>query len=107
MNKTLPDIIDDILTYNGVLVEQTDENALEVIAPQNISEILGIAEHTMLCFSYDAVSDNSVYASYDSDLFKSLARLFEGRGKFSIARLETPIPNTERLTKVISDKISF
>ncbi len=106
-NRTLPDVIADILTYNGSLVEKTDEGSLEVIVPQKVSEILSLQEHTRLYFSYDDARHNAVYASYDSELFKSVAKLFAGRGKFSIARLETSIPNTEKLTKVISGKISF
>ncbi|MBI5408505.1 MAG: hypothetical protein HZA14_03975 [Nitrospirae bacterium] len=106
MNKTLPEVITDILTYNGSLVEPDDDGALEVITTQELSETLGVPEHARLRFSYDDAGD-TVFASYGSDLFISLARLFEGRGRFSLARFEAPAPNMEKLSKTLPDRISF
>ncbi len=107
MNRPLPEVIAEILTYNGSLVEQNYDSALEVITTQGMSETLGIPEHTTLCFSYDDSGGNAVFASYGSDLFNSLARLFEGRGRFSIARFEAQTPNMEKLSQTLPDRISF
>lgn len=107
MNRTLPEIFSDILTYNGSLVEQTDDGALEVIAPQHVSGLLGISEHARLCFSYDAVGGDAIYASYGSDLFKALAGLFEGRGRCSVARFEASPLNIGKLIKTIPGELSF
>lgn len=107
MNRTLPEVIADILSYNGSLVERTEDGALEVIAPQNISGLLGISEHTRLCFSSDTGSEDAIYVSYGSDLFNSLAGLFDGRGRCSVAHIDASSLNIEKLAKTIPDAVSF
>lgn len=107
VQKTLPEVVADVLTHYGSLVEQAEEDLLEVIVPEHISGILGIPEHARLCFSHDALSNKALYASYDSDFFKAMAKLFSDKGKISISRFEGLIPNTGKLTRILSDRISF
>ncbi|MEW6002512.1 MAG: hypothetical protein AB1638_07705 [Nitrospirota bacterium] len=108
VQRTLPEVVADILIYHGALVEHTGEGSLEVIMPGNISQTLGISEHTKFCFSYDEIDDNhAVYASYNSDVFRTITKLFAGSGRFSNARLISPFPNNTKLTRTLTDHISF
>ncbi len=107
MKKTLPEVISDILNHNGAIVGQSDNGYLEIIVPREVSEILSIPEYARLRFSYNETCDEAIYASYDSDFFSSVAKLLRGSGRFSIARFETSIPNMEKLSKVISEKITL
>jgi hypothetical protein len=107
MDRTLPEVIADILTYNDGIVEQEKNGVLDVITPPDVSNALSIPEFIRLRFSYDETSDETIYASYDSDFFTSVAKLLEGKGKLSIARHESSIPNVEKLSKTISEKIKF
>ena len=107
MNRTLPEVIADILTHNNGIVEHKEDGNLEVLTPPDVSNTLSIPEFARLRFSYDETSDETIYASYDSDFFTSVAKLLEGKGKLSIARHESSIPNVEKLSKTISEKIKF
>lgn len=107
MNKTLPEVISDILTYNGALVEKTDDGCLEVLCPDSLSSVLGLKEHAILCFSYDKTEREAIYASYDSELFKAMAGLLKDKGEFSVASFKSSLPNTEKLLKVLHEKIAL
>lgn len=108
MNKILPEVITEILTYNGAIAEQTDNNVLDIILTRDLSETLSIPEYARLYFSHETQSDDGIYASYDSEVFSSMAKLFSVKGRFSAAKYEAPFqPNMEKLTKSISEKITF
>ena len=107
MNRTLKEVITDILTHNGAIVEDSGDGLLDVLAPSNLSSVLSIPEFSRLCFSYNEACGEAIYASYDSDFLASLGRVLGGKGRFSIARYETYCPNTERLSEVISKKLVF
>lgn len=107
MNKTLPEVIENILTYHGAVVEKTNDNCLEVLSPESLSTALGLEEHSVLCFAYDKTEKGAIYASYDSDLFKALSGLLEGKGRFSVASFESSLPNTEKLLKNIHENVTF
>lgn len=107
MNKTLPDVIENILTYHGAVVEKTGDDCLEVLCPDGLSTALGLEEHSVLCFAYDKTEKGAIYASYDSDLFKALSGLLEGKGKFSVVSFKSSLPNTEKLLKNIHENIAF
>ena len=108
MNKQLPEVITDILTYNGAAVEQTDNGVLEIIFTAYLSETLNIPEYARLYFSHEAQSNDGIYASYDSDVFSSMSKLFSVKGRFSEAKFEASFqPKMEKVTKSISEKITF
>src|SRR3989304_5721365 len=108
MNKQLPEVVTDILTYKGAVVEQTDNGVLDIIFTTDLSETLNIPEYARLYFSHEAQSDDGIYASYDSDVFSSMAKLFSVKGRFSEAKFEASFqPKMEKLTKTISEKIAF
>lgn len=107
MNKTLPEVIENILTYHGAVVEKTNDNCLEVLSPDSLSAALGFEEHSVLCFAYDKTEKGAIYASYDSELFKALSGLLAGKGEFSVASFKSSLPNTEKLLKNIHENIAF
>src|SRR4030066_2009080 len=108
MNKQLPEVITDILTYKGAVVEQADNGVLDIIFTTDLSETLNIPEYARLYFSHEAQSDNGIYASYDSEVFSSMAKLFSVKGRFSTAKFEAFFqPKMEKVTKSISEKIAF
>ena len=108
MNKQLPEVITDILTYKGAIAEQTDNGVLDIIFTTDLSETLNIPEYARLYFSHETQSDDGIYASYDSDVFSSIAKLFSVKGRFSAAKFEASFqPKMEKVTKAISEKITF
>ena len=108
MSRPLPDVISDILTYSGAIVEEAGNGYLDVMAPQEVSKVIDIPEYTRMCFSYDSIQDGVIYASYDSELFSRIARLLAGKGKFSMARLDASYyPSFEKLSKTIPEKIAL
>ena len=107
MSKALPDVIADILTYYGAVVERTDNGYLDIIAPPEVSQILNVPDYTRLSFSYDETQDNTIYASYDSEMFKAMAGLLKDKGEFSDVSFKAPLPNTEKLLKILPEKIAL
>mgnify|MGYP001567648673 FL=1 len=107
MNKTLPDVIDQILTYNGAIVEKMNDGCLEALCPDSLSITLGLGEHAVLCFAYDKAENGAIYASYDSELFKALSGLVKGKGEFSVGSFKSSLPNTEKLLKNIHENVAL
>ena len=107
MNKPLPEVITDILTYNGAVADNKGDESIEVIIPSDISEKLNIPEYSVLRFSYGDTSGDAVYASYDSDFFNSISNLFTGKGRLTASFVEPYVPNTEKIAKTIKDKVHF
>ncbi len=108
MNKQLPEVITDILTYKGAIVERTGNGVLDIIFTTDLSETLNIPEYARLYFSHETQSDDGIYASYDSEVFSSMAKLFSVKGRFSEAKFEASFqPKMEKVTKSISEKITF
>jgi len=106
MNRSLPEVISDILTYNGSVTEMTNDGFMELILTPHVSNILGLPEYTRMSFT--AVEDvDVIYGSYGSDFLDSLSRLFEGKGRFSIARFPSSILNVEKLMKVVNERVTF
>src|SRR3989304_3426237 len=108
MTKQWPEVITDILTYNGAIAEPADNGVLDIICTTDRSETLNIPEYARLYFSHEAQSDDGIYASYDSDVFSSMAKLFSVKGRFSEAKFEASFqPKMDKVTKSISEKIAF
>ncbi len=107
MNKTLPGVIDQILTHNGAIVEKMDDGCLEALCPDSLSTALGLGEHAVLCFAYDKAENGAIYASYDSELFKALSGLLKGKGEFSVGSFKSSLPNTEKLLKNIHESVAL
>ncbi|MBI5746297.1 MAG: hypothetical protein HZA13_04780 [Nitrospirae bacterium] len=107
MTGTIQDFLKSIMEYKGSLVERMEDDSLEAIIPTEVSGILDIPEHARFSFSYDADQKEAIYASYDSELFKSIIKLLGDRGRFSCAAIETTVPNPEKISNIVQNKISL
>lgn len=77
--RELIDFTAELLSHTGSVVEKSD-GGLEVLCPAEVANILEIPEHAKLSFSGD--SGEGVLASFESDIFKNMARLLSDQGKF-------------------------
>ena len=107
MNKTLPEVISAILSYNGAIVEKADDGCLEFLSPESLSDKLELPEHGRLRFSYNDLSRDAISAAYDSELFKAMAGLLKGKGEFSVASFKSSFPDTEKLLKNLHEQIAL
>ena len=105
MHRTLQEMIADLLTQRGSLVESTEDGCMDIVVTREVSKALAMPEHARLCFTYGESGDGMTYASYDSDFFRSLKRLFGGGEKFSAVRFEPPPANIEKLSKSIPERL--
>lgn len=95
------------MTYYGAVVSRKDESTFEYLLPENFSEALRIPEYGKLTFDYSSNSKELIPAFYDSDLFKSIEQILSVKGKITTATYFGNIPNIEKLSKAISQKIGF
>ncbi len=104
-SRSLPEVLSDILTFHGAILEKKDDGSLEYLSPESLSQTLGIPEHGRLNFSYHLSFEEAINASYDSELFKAIEKLFQGKGKMAMANYSSYLPNIEKLSKVVSEKV--
>ena len=106
-SRPLPEVLADILTLKGALLEKTADDSLEFVVPHSLSKILDIPEHGKLSFAYHPFDESAISASYESEFFRSVDRLFSGRGKMAKAIYSSQLPNTEKISKWVSEKIAL
>jgi hypothetical protein len=106
MEKSLQEVIIDIFNYYDVIVEKSGDSAL-YLAPPDVAELLCIPEEGLLNFSSSDFSPDTVPATYESELFISLKKLFSEKGRLSQASYPSSDLNAEKFSKKISEKISF
>lgn len=107
MNRPLPEVLADILANKGALLERTGDGSLEFVAPPSLSKTLGIPEHGRLCFTYDSFDEIAISATYESEFFRSIERLFSGKGKRAKAIYFSQLPHIEKISKWISEKVAL
>ena len=107
LSRPLPEVLADILTLEGALLERTEDGCLEFVVPPSLSETLGIPEHGKLSFAYHPFDESVIRASYESELFRSVDRLFSGRGKMAKAVYSSQLQNIEKVSKWVSEKIAL
>lgn len=103
--RDLPEFITAVLASRGAMVEKTKEECLDVIAPAKLVNLLGVPEYHRLSFAGENEGKNSLSASYDSDYFRSLERLFADAGRRSTVVLETPALRPERIAETLADHL--
>jgi len=103
--RDLPEVIADILASRGAMVEKAGEEGLDVIASPELIHLLGVPEYHRLSFARENEGKNALYASYDSDYFRSLERLFKDAGRRAAIAPETPAIRPERLAEVPTDHL--
>ena len=106
-SRPLPEVLADILTHQGALLERTEDGCLEFVVPPSLSETLGIPEHGKLSFAYQPFDESVISASYESEFFRSVDRLLSGRGKMAKAVYSSQLPNIEKVSKWVSEKIAL
>jgi len=106
-SRPLPEVLANILTLEGALLERTDDDCLEFVVPPSLSETLGIPEHGKLSFAYHPFDESVISASYESEFFRSVDRLFSGRGKMAKAVYSSQLPNIGKVSKWVSEKIAL
>lgn len=105
LNRPLPKVLSDILTLHGAILEEKGDDSLEYLSPPSLSKRLGIPEHGRLSFSYHHSSEETISASYDSELFRAIEKVFSGKDKMAMAAYLSYLPNIEKLSKVVPEKI--
>lgn len=95
------------MTYYGAIIENSGEECLEFIAPQNLTKMLHIPEYGRLCFNYSNVQENTIAAFYDSDLFQAIEKLFLEKGKITTITYPQFVPNLDKAMKLITSGIAF
>ncbi|MDO8723210.1 MAG: zinc finger, RING-type domain-containing protein [Syntrophales bacterium] len=103
--RNLPEVIADILESRGAAVEKSGENGLDVIASPGIVSLLDVPEYHRLSFTGEYDVKDSLYASYDSDYFRSLERLFTDGGRKAAVTLESPTVRHERIAETLADRL--
>jgi hypothetical protein len=106
-SRPLSEVIVDVLTLEGALLERTGDGSLEFVIPPSLSETLGIPEHGKLSFAYDSFDEIAISATYESEFFRSVDRLFSGRGKMAKAVYSSQLPHIEKISKWVSEKIAL
>jgi hypothetical protein len=106
-SRLLPEVLANILTHEGALLERTDDDCLEFVVPPSLSETLGIPEHGKLSFAYHPFDESVISASYESEFFRSVDRLFSGRGKMAKAVYSSQLPNIGKVSKWVSEKVAL
>jgi len=104
-SRPLPEVLSDILTLQGAILEKKGDDCLEYLSPPHLSKTLGIPEHGVLSFTYHPSYGETISASYDSELFRAIERLFSGRGKIATATYPPHLPNIEKLSKLVTEKL--
>jgi len=107
MSRSLSEVLADILTIEGALLERTADGGLEFVSPPVLSKTLGIPEHGKFSFTYDAFDEIAIRATYESEFFRSVDKLFSGRGKMAKAIHSSQLPHIEKISKWVSEKIAL
>jgi len=107
LHRTLPKVIADILTHNGAIVEDGDDDCLEYLISPSLSRMLDIPEHGRLSFTPDDSGEDAISAAYDSELFRSIEKVFPGSVGTAAATYISYLPNLDKLSKTISEKTLF
>jgi hypothetical protein len=102
--RPLSEVLSDILTLQGAILEKRGEQ-VEFLCPPSLSETLNIPEHGMLSFTYHPPYEEVISATYESELFRAIEKLFSEKGKMAVATYPSHLPNIEKLSKKISEKV--
>lgn len=105
--RNLSGFITELMAYQGAIAEKKEDDSIELIATPEISQIINIPEYSRLTFKSSEISDDCIYASYDSDFFQSLISLFADRGRFGLARFEQPAIEIKKVKRIIPDNFAL
>lgn len=80
-SRLLPEVMADVLTQEGAVLEKRNDGSLEFLIPSSLSDTLGVPEHGIFSFSHHSSCEGATAVSYDSEVFKAIERVFVGKGK--------------------------
>jgi len=106
-DRTLKEVISDILAGNDVLLEEKEGGCLEVVLPEETAKTLEMPEYARLYFTPSFEDKNGIYVSYETDFFSRLDGLVMGKGRCSVARYPFSDFNEEKIVRLLPEKISF
>ncbi|MGH7926477.1 MAG: hypothetical protein ACREQV_01620, partial [Candidatus Binatia bacterium] len=104
MISPLADFTAHLLTESGAVVESNGDE-LEVLLPTEVAGALEISEHAELSFSGE--SRDAIPVSYDSEMFKKMAKLVGDHGKFSTVGFASLPLKLEKLEDRLEEKLVF
>jgi hypothetical protein len=104
-SRSLSEVLSDVLILQGAILEKKNDDSLEYLLPSSLSQILGIPEHGKLSFTYFPSDEETINASYDSELLRSLEKGFSRKGRWARARYFPHLPNIDKLSKGVVEKI--
>jgi hypothetical protein len=104
-SRSLPEVITDVLTHEGAVLEKRDDGSLEFLVPPSLSSTLRVPEHGILSFSDRPSSEGAIPASYESEIFKAIEKVFTGKGRMTGAVYLSHLPNIDKLSKWVSEKV--
>ena len=104
-SRPLPEVMADILVQEGAILEKRNDGSLEFLISSSLSRTLGISEHGILSFSPHPAKEGAIAASYDSEVFKTIEKVFSGKGKMTGAVYPAALPNIDKVSKWIPEKV--
>jgi len=105
-SRPLSEVLSDILSLQGAILEKKGEE-MEFLCPPSLSETLNIPEYGILSFTYHPPFEEAISATYESELFRAIEKVFSEKGKMAMATYPSHLPNIERLSKRIAEKVAL
>ena len=103
--RNLPEVVAEILEARGAVVEKSGIDGLDVIASPELIDLLSVPEYHRLSFAGGGAAATTLPASYDSEYFRSLERLFTDVGRRATVALSTPAVRPERIAETLADRL--
>jgi hypothetical protein len=105
--RPLPEVLADILSLEGALLEKSGDGGLEFVAPLRLARQLALPEHGKLVFAQQPSGPGTFYAGYDSEFFQAMADLFAAKPRAAMATHPGFSVSGERLSAAIHHRIVF
>ena len=103
--RPLPEVVADILSLEGALLENSADGCLEFVAPRPLSRMLALPEHGKLVFAHQPCGPEVLYAGYDSEFFQAVANIFTSKGRLAMASYPGISVSPEKISALIREKI--
>lgn len=107
MNLVLPEVLTNFIISCGGIVYPGEDAALEYLAPLDLTRRLGIPESGRLVFTRPLGRESDIYASYDSDLTRTIHDFLSQHGAVASAASAETMVNIEKCQNQILRTVSF
>jgi len=105
--RELSAVVEEILSYEGAVLEKREDGSLEFLLPPSLCESLGLPEQGLLGFSIEQAQEGVIPLSYESELFRAFEKIVAGKGRLARAFYPSSSPNIEKISKGIAEKVVF